>query len=362
MLSRVVAWLGLSALLLTPTVRACSVPVFRYALERWKLATYTVQVVHRGELTLAQRKLLRQLEQAATSTNLTVKTLDLCGDPTVARPHWAKRLSDKPPLPCLILQAPDEEDEAEPLWIAPFDEPAVQILLDSPARQQLVKHLLAGVSAVWLLVESGDVSADAAAEKLLRQQLKRLADELHLPEPEPRDLLTTRLPPLRIAFEVLRISRSDPREAALVSMLLQGEERLTEVTGPIVLPVFGRGRVRLALYEQKLRPTEIERWGSSLCGPCSCVVKELNPGFDLLLHADWEAELELAPTEQQEKPSLAAPPIPPGVTASTSKESAVPTATNDRSWLGLAVLVAGLFALLMAGLVLRDRRARVPQQ
>jgi hypothetical protein len=333
--------------------RACSVPVFRYALERWKPSPYQVTVFHRGPRTEAERLLVRQLEDASATANLKVSTADLNGQLTPEqRSLWQLR-GGAAALPRVIVRYPEEDEEAEPVSVGPLDEAYVRSLLDSPARRRLVDYLCQGESAVWILLESGDRAADERAGQLLETELARLQTDLKLPEQDERDLLSTKAP-LKIAFAVLRVSRSDPREARLVEMLLGGEEGLGKVTGPIAFPVFGRGRVRLALHGPRLRPTEVERWASSLCGPCSCIVKELNPGYDLLLTAAWEDLLELAPADGPGKTT--APAIPPG--AATPGGAAEHGEESTGSWWMAGA--AGLLVVVTAALALRDRRSAVP--
>ena len=38
------------------TVRACNVPVFRYALERWQSDNYELLVLHQRDLTLEEQQ------------------------------------------------------------------------------------------------------------------------------------------------------------------------------------------------------------------------------------------------------------------------------------------------------------------
>ena len=55
---------GCVALSATPSW-ACSVPVYRYALERWWPDPYEVIVFHRGELTEQQQAILKDLTPEA---------------------------------------------------------------------------------------------------------------------------------------------------------------------------------------------------------------------------------------------------------------------------------------------------------
>src|SRR4051812_24169841 len=56
---------------------ACSVPVFRYALERWKPAAYEAHVFYRTRLSDDDRRLVQQLEDGAAKANLRVQCIDL---------------------------------------------------------------------------------------------------------------------------------------------------------------------------------------------------------------------------------------------------------------------------------------------
>ena len=53
--------------------------------------------------------------------------------------------------------------------------------------------------------------------------------------------------------------------------------------------VFGRGRVLYALVGKGIMPETIDTACAFMVGPCSCQVKNQNPGFDLLLSHDWES-------------------------------------------------------------------------
>src|SRR5262249_23733 len=104
--------------------------------------------------------------------------------------------------------------------------------------------------------------------------------------------------PVRIAFKCLRLSRTDAAEAAFVRLLLRCEDGLEKAKGPIVFAVYGRGRVLTALHGKNLTAAELETTCRFLCGACSCLVKQLKWGMDLLMSARWESflEVEVGPT------------------------------------------------------------------
>lgn len=334
-----------------PQGDACAVPVFRYALERWQPSRYPVHVLHRG-LTPDQRRVLALLDGGGA--NVSVTTIDVGGKLTDdQRALWQAHA--KATLPHVVVGYPDEEPGGPPAWAGPLEDAAVRGLLDSPARRRVVEYLAQGDSAVWVLVGGKDAKADEVAAKLLHHELIRLSAQILLPEPGKDEILATHLP-LRVSFPIVRVSRADPAEAAFVRQLLGTEPKLDAVAGPIAVPVFGRGRALYALHGKHLGPAQIERWASFLCGACSCQVKELNPGVDLLLTADWREALQLddppPPTPAVTPPAPVIPPgLPPVVTPRPPRQA-------SRWW-----LVGGLAAfggLLAAAWVLRAKHRNGP--
>ena len=90
------------------------------------------------------------------------------------------------------------------------------------------------------------------------------------------------------SFSMLRLDRSNEEEAFFVASLLQSEEDLMGIAEPMAFAVFGRGRVLYALVGQGINPSNIRRACEFIIGPCSCQVKDTNPGIDLLLKATWD--------------------------------------------------------------------------
>jgi hypothetical protein len=149
---------------------------------------------------------------------------------------------------------------------------------------------------------------------------------------------------LRISFSVLRLSRNQREEQFFIQSLLGVEEDLNKVRGPILFPVFGRGRVLLALHGEELASGPVERWTTFLCGSCSCTVKEGNPGVDLPIRADWDGLLE-TPGKEPSAPTITAPAIPPGRQTNEEPSAAEPRPWRHWLWVGLA----GSLVLLAAG-------------
>ncbi len=318
------------------TAAACNIPVFRYALERWRIEgpedLYDAIVFTNGELTIEQQAALAALQQAAyespadtapagtapadtaasslpktapSRANLAVHVVDLNGEmpKPIAKLWREQQQTTEAAAPWLVLRYPDSGDDWPSVWSGPLTGENVALLIDSPARRELVKRLMAGQSVVWLLLESGDAAADGKAAEEFDAQLKQLPGELKLPEGAGEDgtpLLSTL--PLAIRFSLLRVNRAEPSEKLFAASLLAGDKRLQAATGPIVFPVFGRGRVLDGLYGKDLKPEVVADAAAFLCGACSCLVKRLNPGFDLLTTAAWDNLLDAATDEALELP------------------------------------------------------------
>ena len=145
--------IGLSAIAM-----ACNVPVFRFALERWRADAYCVVLFHRGPLSEQQRELIRPLEQAQDrgSANLTFQAVDVSQFEKLAE-------DDQRPLAALrdqvwsrlgegeakiVVQYPEHLQIAKPVWVQPLNAEVVGGLIDSPVRQELVSRLAKGQTAV----------------------------------------------------------------------------------------------------------------------------------------------------------------------------------------------------------------------
>lgn len=267
---------------------ACSVPVFRYALERWQPSRYELVVYHRGQLGPADREAVRRLEAAAGRANARVTTADLAGrlDPDLST-VWDREGKDAF-LPRLVLRYPESGPELPSVWAGPLStDPAA--LLDSPARRAAFNRLTAGHAGVIVLLLNGDATADVAARDFLRRQIPGVAAGIELPpRTEDGPQVMSELP-MWVSFPIVEIART-PAEDTLVRLLLGSEDGLADVKGPIAFPVFGRGRALCSLHGKDLSdPAELRRSLEFICRGCSCQVKELNPGVDLLLTGNWDS-------------------------------------------------------------------------
>jgi hypothetical protein len=302
-----------STALLCSTSRACSVPVFRYALENWRADPYVVTVFHRGPLTAEQQELLSVLkpvnEDGFPIANIFVRAVDLnddLGEATQA--VWDQHPSEV--LPHVVVQVPGKFGApASDVWSGPLNDDNVQALMNSPVREAVEKKMLEGTSVLWLFLESGDKEKDDAAFELLTKELQRLQLSLQLPEIDPADFSELSVAPeaLKLEFSALRVPRDDPKERMLVEMLLSVEPDLRDeqfVHQAMAFPVFGRGRALYALVGNGIQQATIEDANRFLVSACQCTVKAQNPGVDLLLPVEWDRYVEPALEMETSLPPL----------------------------------------------------------
>jgi len=280
-------------LILVPSsVFACSTPVFRYALERWAADYYEAVFIHRGPLTQDEKQLLDKLRQEGSETeaylNLRVTEMDITSstDEKVKTLLMSEKLPET--LPVLVLWYPWQKGRTPPIWQGPLTPETVTAFLQSPVRQKAAEYLTEGQTAIWIFLESGNAAKDKAALGLLEKELETATRELkEEAESMPEELAG---PELTYEFSILPVSRSDPNESVLLSLLQSSESDLDEYSGePVIFPVFGRGRALYALIGEGINTDNIREAIAFIVGPCGCEIKMMNPGVDLLLAANWDA-------------------------------------------------------------------------
>jgi len=283
------------ATLLPTPVQACSIPVFRYALERWSADDYEVIVFHRDALSSDEQKIIDRLKKASSYSdshaNVIVKTVNLSTSPDERmKKLWeVQNISE---LPWMVVRYPKFSRVLENVWSGPFTATAVERLLDSPVRKEIARRIVDGESAVWVFLESGIKEQNEAAASLLETHLKKMEETLEIQQILEEDILDMSYAEdysdLRVKFSMIRLSRNDPSEQIFVQMLLNTEVDLKTFSKPMAFPIFGRGRVLYALVGAGINENNVREACSFLVGWCSCEVKELNPGVDLLMSVDWD--------------------------------------------------------------------------
>jgi hypothetical protein len=277
---------------------ACDVPVFRYALERWETDIYEINVYYRDsfptEYMDSVNRLLEQTSESENGFNFTLILHDLNSSAEDHNP--ATNLPDEQ-LPYIAIHNP--KVTPYPMSQGKLSEAFLNHLITSPARQEMIRRLLEGETAVWLFLASGNQESDSQALSVLQKEVAKLEQELTLPEPaevivgDDIKLDDAAKEELKIKFSILEISSDASQEQLLKDLLIHSEQDLVMYEDePMVFPVFGRGRVLHALIGEGINAETLRESGEMLVAPCTCQLKELNPGFDLLMPVNWAASIE----------------------------------------------------------------------
>ncbi len=279
---------------LVSAVVACEVPVFRYALERWSPDPYRLLVIADGPLEDNHLMALKRLEGTPESpAAAVVKIHDISkSKDAFVQQLWKMQGTGTKPVMVALYPERSSVDPEQVAFTSDISDTKIEHMVSSPARQEIVRRMSEGHSAVWIFLESGHADKDRVALKTLKEQLEKDAEWLKLPSPEemeikPELLGSTKIR-LQIQFSVVSVRRDDPKEQFLIDCLLNSESDLRDFDEPMAFPVFGRGRVLYAVVGQGISADTIRKASSFIVGPCSCQVKEQNPGFDLLLSCDWD--------------------------------------------------------------------------
>ena len=270
---RLLAPLALS-LLHAAAAECCTIPVFRYALDRWEPDKLPLILPPSASQDVALTDLLRPL-RANGKANLDIKTSK---DAALEKSelHFA--------------------NHGEGLtWSGELNAAALAALLDSPAREKIIRCILSGDSIVWVIVR-GDNDEDKAHAGRIAKRLNFLEQVAALPVQDANDPDSQlgKGPPLKLKFTTLELRRDDPAEQLLVKMLAGPRDEIDPAHTSFAAAVFGRGRVLSSWKLAELDDAALEDASMFLTGRCSYRIKDNNPGWDLLLNVDWPAALEKA--------------------------------------------------------------------
>lgn len=253
-----------------PILNACNIPVYRYALQNWPADEYVVLWYFQSqtpELSVCDSLL------TSSSANCRVNKIDVN---TPAGKIIAEE-NGVSVFPWMQVSSP-QNPETLVLWSGPLTRDHLAHILHSPVRSRLARQLLQGQAAVWVLLKSGAKEADQKAVQTLHSALQKanavqsnsFTDDLE-----------------KYSFAEMVVDRLSPEEKFFVDCLLHSEPDLCSWSSPMLFPVFGRGRVLYALVGEGIQEKNILDACQAVTGWCSCEVKALNPGCDLLLAMDW---------------------------------------------------------------------------
>lgn len=339
----VVAFLLLTLTTIASDVCACTIPVFRYALDRWETDKFELILPPDTAANPELSNLLRPLRANGTA-NLAITTAK---DPSITSPQLrTARLG------------------GQTIWSGDLNAATLSQILDSPARQQLLSRILAGESVIWVIAHS-DTPEDLAEAERIEKRLRFLEQVAALPIQDPNDP-DSQLgpgPALLLKFTTLRLNRNDPAEALLLKMLAGPSGDIDPTKTSFASAVFGRGRVLGAWALDSLDDASLEEASMFLIGRCSCRVKDQNPGWDILMTTDWTQALAQASPKKETPPtSEPSPPTKPQqsqaspVTVKTSAPGTPEPLASAKSKPTSLIIGAALALAFTAFFLLRPKR------
>ena len=293
--------------------KACEIPVFRYALERWAADKYQLIISKSASgFTDEENTILEKIysrlpdKDGNLNLNIIIKESDL-------------------PVSTLELRYPSQVKAKPAVWKGLFNKENVDRLINSPARQKLKKLLLEGQSVIWVAIDPDTQTLEGLDKysQLFSGKYKLSEEIIQMDEKSKIDSITTKKEldnvirstiPLKISFSTLKIDRNDPQEEILLNMLLAQWPDLRYSDKGVVIPVFGRGRFLEAAPAELLDQLSFKKLTDYLCSGCSCTVKSENPGIDLLMDVPWSQYVSESVLKIKAIPSLS------GISADLSKE------------------------------------------
>ena len=304
-LRRFIAVVALAAL---PAVAlACSIPVFRYAIEHWQPDPYQVFVYHDQELTAEDHELIGWLrEQEALGANIEEHLIDMRKPLEPADQARWERLGDVKP-PRLVVQLPKRIGDGEaPVSSASWDREELESLVRSPKRSELAERLTRG-DVVWVFLDGTTKEENDRLYTLVEEQIAVQQETIKLGEIDEADRKDLAGDPteLKVKFSALRLARDEAAEKWFREILLSIEPDLRDdelKDQPMVFPVFGRARALYALVGQGINADMIKEAAVFLTEGCQCTVKAENPGVDLLVPVRWDDVIEVSEPEEVDLP------------------------------------------------------------
>ncbi|MBM4092352.1 MAG: hypothetical protein FJ276_23445, partial [Planctomycetes bacterium] len=284
------------------TASACDTPVYRYAMYRWQPGPYEVYHFHREKLDSAAEGVRGRIGQVGEKDEVranvmflpvdVAKEADLKRLPPDVKEAWEKR--EEKSVPHYLISSP----RARHLFQGLLDEKEIAALVDSPARQQLGKLLQEGKAGVYVLIPGADEKATGEAEQVVRGVLSDVASGKIMTYTPPamdrsggqEDEGEPAAP--RTELGLLKVSREDAAEQWFVKTLLSLEPDLVDSKEPLLFLIFGRGRALFSCLGKGIYADNLIQDIDYITGACSCMVKEQNPGMDILMRYDWDAVAE----------------------------------------------------------------------
>ncbi len=269
-------------------VMACTDPVFRYALENWAQDNYLAVYIYENTLDeveiTALNSLMNHAGKEGSPYNIIFQSIDFSQDEGRVRNLFNGLVPKE--FPVMAIWYPGQAGLSAPFWMGSLNELKSKDIFGFSERLGAGDDLISGKAIVWFIVESGDKEKD----KEVRLKLRSFLDSaVVILKNDP--LLYSGLKDVKDADHIFSIKTipSSGFGEVFYSRLLTGYFRNPwDTDEQLVFPVFGRGRVLCGLVYDAFFKQNITDVITFLLGQCSCQIKAGQPGFDLLVSADWE--------------------------------------------------------------------------
>lgn len=348
------------------SVIACKLPVFRYALERWAVDRYRMVALIDGESNDQVDAALSQLGLIGNShVNIDVETIDL--SKLSEQQLWqVEGLESGAKTPRLYVYFPERDGQRKLCWSGDLTRESVDLWRDSKLRRQIVGDITNGVSAVWILVEGRDAKENARMAKQLQSALTDASETISIPDgvipledasnylkkhpgSSMDDVLRSEIP-LKIDFVSRRLALVDDEQALRAMISGWNDLQGSDSDRAFVFPVFGRGRMIEPLSAEQFSEEAVIAACRYMVGECNCTLKELNPGVDLVLDANWsefmdESLVIVDPASPESAQTVA---IPAGRSTPANVASNNSSAKRNHTWVVVGLLALAILALFGA--------------
>lgn len=355
----------LGLLLLSAHAGACTLPVYRYALENWPPDAYRIAIFHDDALTTDQQKVVDYLVEFEDTSAVVVDPYDLSDEKVhqEVRDFWASQIDKS--LPRMIVRYPYYAQKEKVFRSLPVEMNVAKTLMESPKRREIARKILDGDCAVWVFVEGNDKQETEEARKELKTTLALLQGQIELPQPEPPMPGYPEPDPgapteLHTAFSIIEITKEE-KEDLLIELLRNVDDRLLGEeydSQPMTFPIFGRGRALCGFAGAEIEENNIADASYFLTNACSCQIKSQNPGMDILMPVFWDDYIAKIRDFNAEFPPLQGitsllanaeeAPTTPTITMLPSKPSLTEEARKSDNLLLVSLIVlGGLFIILL---------------
>jgi len=299
-------------------VEACSTPVYRYAMYNWPPAPYFVFYFHSGQPAEEDAEVNEWIKKLSVEgpkvANLLLEPVDLSQDgldrmPEAVKQQWQAHAADagESPGPAHLVFS----SWGAPLFSGRLDKTTLEAMSESATRTQVAKALEAGDVAVILFLPGSDPAENERAEKVIEEVIaKAAAGEIpvdsatidpallygQVPNASDEDAAAREAAfreACRLSIGTVQLDRSDPNETWFLNSLTALEPDLDDLADqPMAFFLYGRGRAMFPYVGKGITTENLTGEVQFLSGACSCMVKEGNPGRDLLFRWDWDATAE----------------------------------------------------------------------